>query len=102
MNDYKLTPAERETIILWNEEDDLVNIETFDFKLIKMLRRVAMSNPEEYRYLGTNQYGGVSYEFSRDLLKIVFMKPLREEQRLLMSKCAKEENRIKRAQNSRG
>ena len=39
MADYKLTLAEKETIILWSEADDTVQIDTFSQKLINRLRK---------------------------------------------------------------
>ena len=39
MADYKLTLAERETVILWSEADDTVRIDTFSQKLINRLRK---------------------------------------------------------------
>lgn len=39
MADYKLTPLEKETIILWNEEEDKVCIDTFNSKLISRLKK---------------------------------------------------------------
>lgn len=98
MNDYKLTPAERETIILWDEEADIVNLETYDTRLIRLLEKATNVNPEFYHYLGTNQYGGVSYEFPRELLRLSFCNPISKEKRKQMSERAKAENMIERLQ----
>lgn len=101
MNEYKLTPAERETIILWDEEADVVNLETYDTKLIRLLEKTAKANPEHYHYLGTNQYGGVSFEFPRELLRLCFCNPISDEKRREMSERAKAENMIKRLQRGK-
>lgn len=94
MSDYKLTPAERETIILWDEEADLVDIETYDSRLIRNLKKAASKNPEQYRYLGTNQHGGVSYEFPRCLLRVSFLKPWTDEMSRNRSQISKRVNCI--------
>ena len=59
MADYKLTPLEKETIILWNEEEDKVCIDTFNSKLISRLKKAKKDCPEHYRVDPPDNYGGV-------------------------------------------
>ena len=90
MADYKLTLAERETVILWNEADDTVGIETFSQKLINRLRRAKERSPDHYRVDEPDKYGAVYAEVPKKLLQISFLKPFSDERRRSYSKLAKE------------
>ena len=72
MADYKLTLAEKETIILWSEADDTVQIDTFSQKLINRLRKAKERCPELYRVDEPDRYGGVYAEVPKKLLQISF------------------------------
>jgi hypothetical protein len=63
-----------------------------------MLDNAVKNNPGQYHFIGTNQYGGSSYEFPRNLLRLCFCKPISEEKHKEMSERAKAENMVKRLQ----
>ena len=90
MADYKLTLAERETVILWNEADDTVGIETFSQKLINRLRRAKERSPDHYRVDEPDKYGAVYAEVPKKLLQISFREPISEERREQYARLAKE------------
>lgn len=73
MADYKLTLAEKETIILWSEADDTVQIDTFSQKLINRLRKAKERCTEHYRVDEPDRYGGVYAEVPKKLLQISFL-----------------------------
>ncbi len=79
MADYKLTLAEKETIILWSEADDTVQIDTFSQKLINRLRKAKKKCPELYRVDEPDHYGSVYAEVPKKLLQISFREPISEE-----------------------
>ena len=43
----KLTPAERETIILYDEAGDTANVYTYDHKLIEKLKQLHKKHPDQ-------------------------------------------------------
>ena len=43
----KLTPAERETIILYDEAEDTASVYTYDHKLIEKLKRLHEKYPDQ-------------------------------------------------------
>ena len=86
---YRLTPAEKETIFLWSEADDVVQITTYNRPLIKRLRDAHEKSPELYRLRGPDCYGGFDAEMPRELLQITFRQPLSEERRAELAENAK-------------
>ena len=90
MADYKLTLAEKETIILWSEADDTVQIDTFSQKLINRLRKAKERCPEFYRVDEPDRYGGVYAEVPKKLVQISFREPISEERREQYARLAKE------------
>lgn len=90
MADYKLTLAEKETIILWSEADDTVQIDTFSQKLINRLRKAKERCPELYRVDEPDRYGGVYAEVPKKLVQISFREPISEERREQYARLAKE------------
>ena len=89
MADYKLTLAEKETIILWSEADDIVQITTYNRPLIKRLRDAHEKSPELYHLKGPDCYGGFDAEMPRNLLQISFRHPISEERREELAENAK-------------
>ena len=81
MSDYKLTPLEKETIILWNEEEDTVCIDTFNSKLINRLKKAKKDFPEYYRVDPPDKYGGVHAEVPKALFWVALSSPLSDEVR---------------------
>ena len=45
----KLTPYERETVILYNEAEDTASVYTYDAKLLTKLRRLSQKYPDLIR-----------------------------------------------------
>ena len=90
MADYKLTLAEKETIILWSEADDTVRIDTFSQKLINRLHRAKEKEPELYRVDKPDKFGGVYAEVPKHLLQISFRTPISDARREKYSALAKE------------
>ena len=68
MADYKLTLAEKETIILWSEADDTVQIDTFSQKLINRLRKAKERGPKLYRVDEPDRHGRVYAEVPKKTL----------------------------------
>ena len=54
----RLTKYEKETIILFNEEDDLASIFTYNMKLKSRLAKFSREHPEICRRKETNKQGG--------------------------------------------
>ena len=74
-NGYKLTRTEKETVILFNEEDGTAAIETFNPRLLRQLRKVSTSDGvicEEER----PGYG--AYIIPKTMIKIYAPPPKRE------------------------
>lgn len=81
MSDYKLTPLEKETIILWNEQEDTVCIDTFNSKLINRLKKAKKDYPEYYQVDPPDKYGGVHAEIPKALFWVALSSPLSDEVR---------------------
>ena len=92
---YRLTPAEKETIFLWSEADDVVQITTYNRPLIKRLRDAHERSPELYQLKGPDCYGGFDAEMPRELLQITLRQPISEERRAELAKMAKERFSLK-------
>ena len=59
-----LTREEKETIILWNEADDEVDIFTYNKKLIKILEQAGV------KCISENDEGGKRFLITKDWVKI--------------------------------
>ena len=58
----KLSPAERETIILFSDADDTASVYTYDRRLIKKLDALCRKCPEEvYEEKKRSSAGAISY-----------------------------------------
>lgn len=75
-----LTKIEKETIILFNEADESVEIYTHNQKLKNKLKNAAVKNPETFLQTDSDQYGGIAYTFPKKLLTIVLREPMTDEQ----------------------
>jgi hypothetical protein len=89
MAGYKLTMLEKETIILFNEEEDTVCVDTFNQKLINRLRKAKEKAPDSYQVDEPDRYGGVHAVVPKNLLRIYFATPISEERREEMSRLGK-------------
>jgi hypothetical protein len=57
----KLSAYERETIILFNETSEPVEVFTYNKKMIRKLERLAKMFPDEFRLKSDNRDGGMTY-----------------------------------------
>ena len=85
-----VTKEERETIVNFNEADDLATIYTFNTGLKKRLASFAEKYPELCRMTVDDAvYGSVSYEIQKSRVSIRFIAPYSEERRIAASEFAK-------------
>ena len=66
----KLTPAEKETILLTSEADDIASVYTYDFRLKTKLKDLAERFPEQIKLTETLREGGVSYIIPKSCIVI--------------------------------
>ena len=66
----KLTKAERETIILFNEEDELAEIYTYNTKLKQKLRKLAKEHPEACSFEWKNEWNAHKYKIQKNLVSV--------------------------------
>lgn len=83
----KLTPAERETIILYNEAEDTASVYTHDRKMIEKLKKLHEKNPSQIYPEGNVRSGAVSYIVPKRCVSI--RAPYSEERRKADSERAK-------------
>ena len=74
----KLTRREQETIIVWNEADDIMSISTYNAALAKKLKDAGIM-PTRVECWNTNTWG-YEFELNKSKLRIGVKKPLNEEQ----------------------
>ncbi len=97
MSKYRLTKLEKETIILWNEEEDTIIIDTFDNKLINQLRRAKEKAPELITIEKPDAYGGVSAKVSKKMFACHFKAPMSEKERAKRAELINEKINSKKA-----
>ena len=83
----KLTPAERETIILFDDADSTANVYTHDHKLIDKLKRLHEKYPDQIFPDRKTRAGAVSYTVPKCCVSI--RSPYSEERRKADSERAK-------------
>ena len=66
----KLTKVERETIILFNEEDELAEIYTYNTKLKQKLRKLAKEYPEACSFEWKNKWNAHKYNIQNNLVSV--------------------------------
>ena len=66
----KLTKAERETIILFNEEDEYAEIYTYNTKLKQKLRKLAKEQPEACSFEWKNEWNAHKYKIQKNLVTV--------------------------------
>ena len=86
----KLSKYEKETIINWNEAENLASIYTFNAGLKKRLALFAKKYPDLCRQEKTYEQGGVSYVLDKSRLSIRLQPPMSEERRRKASENAKQ------------
>ena len=85
----KLTKAEKETIVLYNELEDTAHISTYDAGLRKRLASFAEKHPELCRQNAAYDQGGASFIIVKSRLSIRLEPPYSEERRQLASEMGK-------------
>jgi hypothetical protein len=67
---YKLTKAEQETIILFDEDIKKATVYTHNSKLKQQLSDLAAKRSTEIKQTKNNKWGGLTYELPKTWLKI--------------------------------
>ncbi len=98
MSKYRLTKLEQETIILWNEEEDTIIIDTFDAKLIRQLHRASKKAPGLITIDPPDAYGGVSAKVPKTMFACQFKAPITDELRAIRSALGKQSTNLKNHQ----
>ncbi len=70
MKHYRLTKAEMETVINYDEELSTATIYTFDQRMINKLQALAEKYPEQFRLKERGPNRAVTYEFPKRCLGI--------------------------------
>lgn len=91
---YRLTLAEQETIINWDNELNTVSIFTHDARLIRKLRELAEKYPSVFLLKRTGDDKSVTYTVPKQL--ITARAPYDEARRRKQSERALKENYLKR------
>ncbi len=76
-----LSKAEKETIILYNQTDDPVEVMTYDKKLIRRFDAFAKQHPDLCRLKEVNELGGAFYELEKSRLSIRLTAPYSDDRR---------------------
>lgn len=84
----KLTPAERETIILFSDADDTASVYTFDRRLIKKLDLLCRKCPDEVHEERCFGHGAKNYIVPKSCVSI--REPVSKARREAASRRAKE------------
>lgn len=84
-----LTKNEKETIILWNQSDEPVSIQTYDAGLKCRLADCAKWFPDLCRMERSDEFGGVFYQLKKSRLSLRLIAPYSEERRKKASEQAK-------------
>lgn len=71
----KLTKSEKETIILFNETEDQVNIYTYNVSLKRRLANFSKKYPELCRRKEVNKQGGVTYLIDKARVSLNLIPP---------------------------
>ena len=71
----RLTKYEKETIILFNEEDELASIYTYNAGLKTRLKKFSRQYPQLCHLKEKNNYGGEEYLIDKSRLSIHFQSP---------------------------
>lgn len=80
----KLSKYEKETIINWNEGENLANIYTFHAGLKRRLAEFSEKYPQLCRLERSTPEGSVTYVIDKSRLSIRLIPPCSEEQRAAM------------------
>lgn len=86
----KLTKYEKETIINWNEAEDIASIYTFNADLKRRLAEFSRKYPLLCRLEHSTAEGGVTYVMDKSRLSIRLVPPYSEERRAAAREYAKQ------------
>ena len=87
---YKLTKYEKETVVLYNQSRDPVNISGYDPALKRRLRAYAVKYPDICRRVDKGKDPEYEeYEIEKDRVSIRLLPPMSEEKRKAASEKAK-------------
>lgn len=87
---YTLSKYEKETVILYNQSNDRVNITTYDPVLRRKLTDFATQHPDLCQRLDKGKYPDyVEYEIDKDRLSLRFLAPYSEERKKAAAEQAK-------------
>ena len=87
---YTMSIYEKETVILYNQSRDPINITTYDPSLQRRLAEYADKYPDYCRRLDKGKYPDyVEYEIDKDRLSVRLLPPMSEEKRKAASVQAK-------------
>lgn len=84
-----LTKYERETIINWNQEEDIASIYTFDKDLQRRLKEFSKKYPDLCWLKSSTREGSKTFEIMKSRLSLRFIAPYSEERRKASSDRAK-------------
>ncbi len=84
-----LTKYERETIILWNQSDEPISIQTYDTKFKHKLEAFAKKYPDLCELERMNDLGGAFYKLEKSRFSYRLIAPYSEERRKKASEQAK-------------
>ena len=87
---YTLSKYEKETVILYNQSNDRVNITTYDPVLCRKLTDFAAKHPDLCQRLDKGKYPDyVEYEIDKDRLSVRFLAPYSEDHKKAAAEQAK-------------
>ncbi len=86
------TKEEKETVILFNEEEDTAKVYTHNARIKNKLKKLSKRFPKTCKYVGSNADGGMNYDIDKALVSI--RTPYSEERKEKDRKRAIADNRI--------
>lgn len=90
---YTLTKEEKETIILYNQTSQPINISGYDPKLLRQLAAYAQKHPDLCRRVDKGKYPDYAeYEIQKDRVSVRLLEPLSEEKKKAAAERAKRLN----------
>ncbi len=87
-----LSKYEKETIILWNQTDEPIRIQTYDTKFKHKLAEFAKKHPDLCKLERSNEQGGVFYQLQKSRFSYRLITPYSEERRKRAGEQAKKMN----------
>ena len=88
---YTLTKYEKETIILYNQSNERVNISTYDPALRRKLKEYATKYPDLCQRMDKGKYPDYAeYEIDKDRLSVRFTPPYSEERKQAAAERARQ------------